>query len=189
MATRAPAKKASAAKKSAASKKAPARPAARQKDACDLLDADHKAVRKLFDEFRSLTESRARSAQAKKRELAERICMELTVHTQIEEEIFYPAARGAIKDKSLLNEATVEHDSARELMAKIRAMEEGHDMFDATVLVLAEYVDHHVKEERSELFPKMRQTRVNLVALRDELEQRRMQLMEQMQEQAETEEV
>lgn len=185
MATRAPAKKQTAARKSAA----PSRPArqVRQKDACDLLEADHKAVRKLFDEYRALTESRARSAQAKKRDLAERICMELTVHTMIEEEIFYPAARGAIKDKSLLNEASVEHASARDLIAQIRDMDEGDELFDAKVLVLGEYVDHHVKEERAELFPKVRESRLNLMALREELEQRREQLMSQMQDEAEAE--
>lgn len=184
MATRAPVKKQAAAKKSAA--KTPTRQA-RQKDACDLLEADHRAVRKLFDEYRSLSESRARSALAKKRDLAERICLELTVHTMIEEEIFYPAARGVVKDKSLLNEATVEHASARDLIEQIRGMDESDELFDAKVLVLGEYVEHHIKEERGELFPKVRQSRLNLLALREELEQRREQLLTQMQEPAETE--
>ena len=181
MATRAPVKKQPAAKKSAAasSRRTPAR-AARSKDACDLLEADHKTVRKLFDEYRTLCESRARSAQAKKRELAQRICRELTVHTQIEEEIFYPAARGAIKDKALLNEAMVEHASARELIAQILEMDDSDELFDARVQVLGEYMDHHIKEERSEMFPKVRQSRLNLLALREELEQRKEQLTSQM---------
>lgn len=188
MATRAPAKKASPSRTATRSPAKTTR-SVRQKDACDLLDADHKAVRKLFDEFESLTESRARSAQARKRALAERICTELTVHALIEEEIFYPAARAAIKDKALLNEATVEHASAKDLIAQIRGMDEGSELFDATVQVLGEYVDHHVKEERNELFPKVRQTRLNLVALREALEERKAQLMAQMSPEAETEAV
>lgn len=190
MATRAPAKKQPAAKKSAASPstRTPAR-AARSKDACDLLEADHKAVRKLFDEYRTLSESRARGALAKKQALAERICLELMVHTQLEEEILYPAARGALKDKSLLNEAIVEHASARELIEQIRGMDGSDELFDARVLVLGEYVEHHVKEERTEMFPKLRESRLNLLALREELEQRKEQLMSQMQEPAETDAV
>ncbi len=183
MATRASAKKAGPARKAAA--KSPARP----KDACDLLEADHKAVRKMFDEYGTLCESRARSAQAKKRELAQQICLALTVHALIEEEIFYPAARGVLKDKALLNEATVEHATVKELIEQIQGMEEDDPLFDARVQVLGEYVDHHVKEERSELFPKVRESRLNLLALREELAQRKEQLMAQMQDLDETEPV
>ncbi|MES2979318.1 MAG: hemerythrin domain-containing protein [Pseudomonadota bacterium] len=174
MATRTPAKKAS----STAAKKAPAKTAARRpKDACDLLDADHKAVKKMFEEFETLTQSRGRNAPAKKRELADRICMELTVHTTIEEEIFYPAVRGAIKDNALLNEATVEHASAKDLIAQIRGMDENDEMFDARVSVLGEYIDHHVKEERTEMFPKVRKTRLDLVGMREQLQARKDELM------------
>lgn len=183
MATRAPTKKASAktaASKSAASA-APARKAARQKDACDLLDADHKAVKKMFEDFKTLSEGRSRST-SKKRELADQICMELTVHAQLEEEIFYPAARGAIKDNPLLNEAMVEHASAKDLIAQIREMDEGDEMFDAKVLVLGEYIDHHVKEERNEIFPKVRKSRLDLVGMRDELQTRKEELMAEAEE-------
>lgn len=170
MATRAPAKKTTAAKKAAAR-------SARQKDACDLLEADHRAVRKMFSDYRALGTSRARSALASKRELASRICTALEVHAQLEEEIFYPAARGALKDKSLLQEATVEHASARDLIEQLRSMDVSDELFDAKVQVLGEYVAHHIQEERSEMFPRMRQSRLNLVALREALEQRRQQLM------------
>lgn len=180
MATRAPAKKQTAARKSPASQKSPAR-RTREKDACDLLDADHKAVRKLFDEYQGLSESRARGVQAKKRALAERIGLELTVHMQLEEEIFYPAARGAIKDKPLLNEATVEHATVRELIAQIQGMDDSDELFDAHVQVLGEYIAHHIKEERTEMFPKLRASRLDLRALREEIEQRKQQLMDQMQ--------
>ena len=129
-----------------ATAKSPA--AKRQKDACDLLDADHKAVKAMFKDYAALLESGSR-ASAKKRQLADQICKELTVHATIEEEIFYPAVRKAIKDNALMNEATVEHASAKDLIAQIRQMEAKHEMFDAKVTVLGEYIDHHVKEERS----------------------------------------
>lgn len=151
------------------------------KDACDLLDADHRAVKKMFKEYEELTGSRARGAAQKKLELARQICMELTVHAQIEEEIFYPALRAAIKDTDLLDEAEVEHQSAKDLIAQIQEAAEPDDMFDAKVKVLGEYVDHHVKEEKSEMFPKARAARkLDLVAMRDELEARKEELMSEM---------
>lgn len=178
MGTTAAAKKSSSATASSAPAKPSARPK-RQKDACDLLDADHKAVKALFKEYESLTESRSRSP-AKKRQLADQICQELTVHATIEEEIFYPAARSAIKDNSLMNEAMVEHASAKDLIAQIQGMDASDEMFDARVTVLGEYVDHHVKEERNEMFAKVRQTRLDLVKLREQLQERKEALMSEM---------
>ena len=155
------------------------------KDACDLLDADHRAVKKLFKDYEELTQSRARSAAQKKLDLARHICQELTVHTQIEEEIFYPALRDALKDTDVLDEAEVEHQSAKDLIAQIEGESQADDMFDAKVKVLGEYVDHHVKEERAEIFPKARAARkLDLVAMRDELEQRKEELMAEMGEPA-----
>lgn len=148
------------------------------KDACDLLDADHRAVKKMFKEYEELTKSRGRSVAQKKLDLARQICQELTVHTQIEDEIFYPAVREAVKDTGMVAEAEVEHQSAKELIEQIEAMDEADEMFDAKVTVLGEYVDHHVKEERNEMFPKARSARkLDLVAMRDELMQRKEELM------------
>jgi hemerythrin superfamily protein len=148
------------------------------KDACDLLDADHKAVKKMFKEYEELTGSRSRSAAQKKLDLARQICHELTVHAQIEEEIFYPALRDAIKDTRLLAEAEVEHQTAKDLIAQIEGMGDADEMFDAKVKVLGEYIDHHVKEERGEIFPKARAARkLDLVAMREELEARKEELM------------
>ena len=148
------------------------------KDACDLLDADHRAVKKLFKEYEELTGSRARSAAQKKLDLAQRICQELTIHAQIEEEIFYPAVRAAIKDTDLLDEAEVEHQTVRSLVAQIQRASEADDRADAKVKVLGEYVDHHVKEERGEIFPRARSARkLDLVTLREQLEQRKEELM------------
>ena len=90
-------------------------------DACTLLDADHRKVKAMFKEYEALTKSRAASASQKKRDLANQICLELTVHAQIEEEIFYPALREAIKDTDLLDEAEVEHASAKDLIAQQQA--------------------------------------------------------------------
>jgi hemerythrin superfamily protein len=131
-------------------------PARREKDACDLLDADHKAVKKMFKEYEELMESKARAAKQKRLELAMQICKELTVHAQIEEEIFYPAVRAAIKETDLLAEAEVEHQTAKDLIAQIESATEVDEQFDAKVIVLGEYIDHHVKEERNEMFPKAR---------------------------------
>ncbi|HEY0887197.1 MAG TPA: hemerythrin domain-containing protein [Ramlibacter sp.] len=156
-----------------------------EKDACDLLDADHRAVKKMFKEYEELTGSRARSAAQKKMDLARQICHELTVHAQIEEEIFYPALRQVMKDTDLLAEAEVEHASVKDLIAQIEEMQEADEMFDARVKVLGEYVDHHVKEEKNEIFPKARSARkLDLIAMREELETRKAELMGEMEEMA-----
>ena len=147
-------------------------------DACSLLDTDHRNVKKLFTAYAELVKSRATSTPQKKRDLATEICNELTVHAQLEEEIFYPALREAIKDTDLLDEAEVEHASAKELIAQIQAAADVDDKFDAKVTVLGEYIDHHVKEERNEIFVKARAARgLDLVAIRAQLESRKEELM------------
>ena len=156
-----------------------------EKDACDLLDADHKAVKKMFKDFEELTGSRARSAGQKRMDLARQICQELTVHALIEEQIFYPALRAVLKDTDILAEAQVEHNGVKELIAQIQAMAEADEMFDAKVKVLGEYVDHHVKEEKNEIFTRARAARkLDLVSMRDELQARKEELMAEMGEPA-----
>ncbi len=148
------------------------------KDACDLLDADHKAVKKMFKDYDALMESRGRTVAQKKMDLAHQICNELSVHAQVEEEIFYPALRAVLKDKDLLAEAEVEHSTAKDLIAQIEAATEADEKFDAKVTVLGEYIDHHVKEERNEIFPKARAARkLDLVSMRDQLQARKDELM------------
>jgi hemerythrin superfamily protein len=152
--------------------------ASRTKDACDLLDADHRAVKKLFKEYDDLAGSKAARAVARRLELAQEICQELTVHAQIEEEIFYPALRAALSETDLLAEAEVEHKTAKDLIAEIKDGSEPDEAFDAKVKVLGEYIDHHVKEERTEIFPKARASkRLDLVTMRDELESRKEELL------------
>ena len=155
--------------------------ATREKDACDMLDTDHKNVKKMFKEYEELAGSRARSAAQKKMDLAMQICQELTVHAQVEEEIFYPRLREAIKDTDILDEAEVEHQTAKDLIAQIQSAGEPDEMFDAKVKVLGEYIDHHVKEERNEIFPKARGARkLDLFGMRDEIEARKEELMAEM---------
>ncbi|MDB5953641.1 hemerythrin domain-containing protein [Ramlibacter sp.] len=148
------------------------------KDACDLLDADHRAVKKMFKEYEELMNARGRSVPQKKMDLARQICHEVTVHAQIEEEIFYPALRAVLKDTDMLAEAQVEHQSAKDLIAQLEGASEADEMFDAKVTVLGEYIDHHVKEERNEIFPKARSARkLDLMAMRDDLMARKEELM------------
>ncbi|MEO7642342.1 MAG: hemerythrin domain-containing protein, partial [Ramlibacter sp.] len=122
-----------------------------EKDACDLLDTQHKEVKKLFNGYDDLAGSKARGAVAKRKEIAAEICRKLTAHAQIEEEIFYPALRAVLKDTDMLAEAEVEHQGAKDLIAQIEAMDQPDEMYDAKVKVLGEYIDHHVKEERNEI--------------------------------------
>ena len=148
------------------------------KDACDLLDADHRNVKKMFKEYEELTESRGRNSSQKKMELARQICMELTLHTQVEEEIFYPAAREAIEEQDLLDEAEVEHASAKELISQLQSMQPSDELYDAKVTVLGEYVEHHVKEEEKEMFPKVRKARLDLELLAEQIEERKQQAVQ-----------
>ncbi len=149
----------------------------KKNDAVDLLDADHIAVKKLFNSYKKLCEAEASGED--KQAVAEQICQELTVHAQIEEEIFYPQVRDAINDDALLDEAEVEHATAKDLIAQISGMSPDDDLYDARVIVLGEYIDHHVKEEREEIFVKARKSDLDLAALAEELDQRKAELMEE----------
>jgi len=129
---------------------------AQSPDALALLKADHELVQDLFEKFEKA------STDKQKDTLAEQICTELSIHAQIEEEIFYPAVREAIEDEDLMDEAEVEHEGAKDLIAEIEASQAGEDKFDAKVTVLGEYVKHHVNEEQSEMFPKVRKADLDL---------------------------
>ena len=129
------------------------------KDAIALLKADHEAVSQLFAEF-----EKTRSVTNKKALVAE-ICTALSVHAQIEEEIFYPAFKAALKDKLLVPEATVEHAGVKGLIAQLEGVEPDGELYDAKVKVLSEYVKHHVKEEQNEMFVKAKASSLDLVEL------------------------
>jgi len=144
-------------------------------DAIALLKADHRKVEELFEQFEKA------SSGAAKQKIARQICVELKIHTMIEEEIFYPAFRGKIEDDTL-DEAYVEHDGAKVLVNDIASAAPDDEFYDAKVHVLSEDVKHHVHEEemREEgMFAQCRETDVDLVALRDALLARKRELMAQ----------
>lgn len=141
------------------------------KDACELLDADHIAVKHLFVEY--ARQAMAAPGQPGDRQmLATRICQELTVHAQIEEEIFYPALRDAIGAPQLLDEAIAEHQQAKALIARIQGMRAPDPAMDDLVSELARVIEHHVKEERDDLFPKARASGLDLQELGARLKER-----------------
>lgn len=143
------------------------------KDAIALLKADHETVSQLFAEF-----EKTRSVPNKKALVAE-ICTALSVHAQIEEEIFYPAVKTALKDKLLVPEATVEHASLKDLIAQLEGVEPDGEMYDAKVKVLSEYVKHHVKEEQNEMFPKVKSSSLDIVELGSRMAARKEELLAQ----------
>ena len=140
-------------------------------DAISLLKADHQEVSQLFADY-----EKSRSAR-NKMELVAEICTALSVHAQIEEEIFYPAVKAVLKDKMLVPEATVEHASLKDLIAQLEGVQPGGEMYDAKVKVLSEYVRHHVKEEQNEMFPKVKASSLDTVALGERLAARKEELM------------
>ncbi len=149
-------------------------PKSSPKDAIDLLVADHLAAAKCFKQYDTLMKKSAPADQRKA--LADKVCAMLTVHTQIEEEIFYPAAREAGLDEDMMNEAWVEHDGAKGLIAWILSSRPSDDYYDAKVKVLGDIVEHHVIEEHTEMFPKCRRSKMDLVGLRDRLDARKKEL-------------
>ena len=152
---------------------APNKPAAAPKDAVALLKADHVAVSQLFAEY-----EKTRSATHKKALVAQ-ICTALSVHAQIEEEIFYPAVKAALKDKLLVPEATVEHAGVKDLIAQLKGLEPDGELYDAKVKVLSEYVKHHVKEEQNEMFPKAKASSLDMAELGARMAARKDDLMDQ----------
>src|ERR1043166_9013610 len=142
-------------------------------DALALLKADHDLVQELFDKF-----EKART-EKQKTTLAKQICTELTIHARIEEDIFYPAVRDAIGEDDLMDEADIEHAGAKDLIAQIEASAPGEHHFDAKITVLGEYVKHHVKEEQSEMFPKVRKADLDLKELGAAMSARKAELQAQ----------
>ena len=146
-------------------------------DAIQLLTSDHAEVGALFKKYDKLAEANA--AATERQAHAEQICTLLTVHATIEEEIFYPAAREAEVEEDLLDEAEVEHASAKDLIAQIQSMSPDDELYDAKVTVLGEYVEHHVQEEEGEMFPKCRRAGMDLAGLATALAERKAELMEE----------
>src|ERR1700692_106220 len=158
-------------------KMATARKPAVKMDAIGMLIADHKKVQKAFKDFEKLKEGGSKRGKS---DIVRQTCADLVIHTKIEEEIFYPAARKAIKDGDLMDEATVEHAGAKELIAQLELMQPGDDLYDAKFTVLGESVNHHIREEQNEMFPKVRKTKLDLNALGEQMAQRRAELESQI---------
>jgi hemerythrin superfamily protein len=158
--------------KKAPAKKAPAKKAASRGrgDALALLEKQHRDVKTLFRRYEKMAKQDA--AESERQALAGQICEMLTMHTTIEEEIFYPAAREAQVEEDLLDEAEVEHASAKDLIAQIQSGSPDDDLYDAKVQVLGEYVNHHVQEEEGQMFPKCRRAKMDLESLGQQLKQR-----------------
>ena len=141
------------------------------KDALALLRADHNEALEMFEQFEKTRSPDRQSA------IAARICKALTVHAQIEEEIFYPALRGALKNQDILDEADVEHAGAKDLIAQIEQGQPGDPHYKAKVIVLGEYVRHHVKEEQGEMFAQAKKTKLDMKAIGEQLLARKTELM------------
>lgn len=135
---------------------------ATEQSALDLLKTDHEKVSEMFSEYE----------EAPKKKLALEICKALTVHAQVEEELFYPEVKAALKDKTLVPEATVEHAVIKDLIAQIESGEESGEMHEALIKVLSEYVKHHIKEEQGELFRKVKQSSLDLAELGERMARR-----------------
>ncbi|MFZ3237158.1 MAG: hemerythrin domain-containing protein [Stellaceae bacterium] len=146
-------------------------------DALELLKQDHREVEELFDEF-----SEMEGDDARKGEIAGRICRALEVHAEIEEQIFYLRAREATKDDDLIDEAIVEHASVKHLIGEIEAMEAGEELYDAKVRVLEEMVKRHIQEEEEELFPELVSAKMDRKEVGRELAERKQELMAESKE-------
>lgn len=150
---------------------------AQEQDAIAMLMADHKKVKKLFSDFDKLKEE---GSDEDKAALVELICNELKIHTALEEEIFYPAVRKAIEDSDLMDEALVEHAGAKDLISQLEEASPEDDLYDAKVTVLGEQINHHVKEEEGEMFPKAKKAKLDTEALGGKMLKRKMALMQTM---------
>jgi len=142
-------------------------------EATALLKADHKLVSGLFEDYEKA------STKAMKKKIVAQICTELSVHAQVEEEIFYPAVKKALNDYLLVPEATVEHATLKSLISQVEGIEPDGEMFDAKVKVLCEYVEHHVKEEQNEMFPKAKATKLDMMELGSQIAARKTELLAQ----------
>ena len=157
-----------------ASRKGKKRSSSRQPQAIAMLMDDHRKVQKLFKQFEKSED------ESEQEQLATQICNELSVHADLEEQVFYPAAREALEETDLLEEAEVEHRSARDLIEKIRQSNPKDGQYCALVTVLGEYVNHHIQEEEKELLPQVKKSDLDLESLAEDMQQRKHELREQM---------
>lgn len=149
--------------------------------AIDLLKEDHDKVKKAFKEFEKMDRADSETC----RQLVRSVCDDLRVHTTLEEEIFYPAVREAIDDDDIMNEASVEHETAKTLIEQLENMDVDDPNYAATFTVLGEYVMHHVKEEEGEMFPQAKKAEgLDLEALGEQMRARKEELVTEMEKSA-----
>jgi hemerythrin superfamily protein len=154
-----------------------------ENDAIDMLTEDHQRVSDMFEEYESVKDD---EDDGDKIQRVQEICLELTIHSTVEEEIFYPAAREALGEDGadLLDEAEVEHSSVKDLIVQLSESQPSEDLYDAKVKVLSEYVKHHVNEEEGELFPKLREAEdFDVAAIGEEMAERKQELREEFEAQ------
>lgn len=144
--------------------------------AIELLMADHRKVEDLFEQY----DGEKDSDEDTRREIAQQICNELTVHAQVEEEILYPWLRENLDEMEMVEEAQIEHNSAKDLIAQIEGAESVDETFNALVKVLSEYIKHHVKEEENEIFPEVKDKKEELDELGQQIASRKGELMEEL---------
>ena len=144
--------------------------------AIEMLKEDHAKVKKAFKEFENMDRSDTETC----RQVVQTVCDDLKVHTTLEEEIFYSAVREAIEDEDIMNEASVEHETAKMLIEQLENMEPDDPNYYATFTVLGEYVMHHVKEEEGEMFPQAKKSDIDLEALGSRMQERKSELLSQL---------
>jgi hemerythrin superfamily protein len=146
-------------------------------DALAMLMSDHKRFKQLFAQFEAMKNE---GDEEERTALVEKICNELKIHAELEEAIFYPAVRKAIDDGDLMDEALVEHAGAKDLIAQLQDASADEDLYDAKVTVLGEQIQHHVKEEEGEMFPKVRKSTLDTAALGAAMSKRKAALVEKL---------
>jgi hemerythrin superfamily protein len=150
-----------------------------ESDAIEMLKEDHRKVEKLFTQFEKTDRDDVEACTG----IVAEACAALKVHAALEEELFYPAARAALEDDgdtALIDEALVEHDSVKQLIARIEGLDPSDPMYAASFTVLAEYIKHHVKEEEGEIFPKIKKAKLDAEELGADMRARKETLMEEM---------
>lgn len=148
------------------------KPQEKPKDALELLTRDYQIVKDLFTIYEGLSDR----AVVIKKEIAETICNELIIHAHIEVEVFYPEVRRAIQHGDMMDKAVIRHSAVKELIAHIQCMSSDDYFYDAKLKVLSEKIEYHVKEEEREIFPKVRKSGIDLLALGREMQQRKLEL-------------
>jgi hypothetical protein len=148
-------------------------------NAIELLKEDHAKVKKAFKEFEKMDRSDTETC----RQLVTSVCEDLKTHTMLEEEIFYPAVRAAIEDEDIMNEAAIEHETAKMLIEQLENMSGDDPNYYATFTVLGEYVQHHVKEEEGEMFPEAKKCDIDFESLAERMKSRKEELMGEMEKQ------